>query len=66
VTAESLLLLVAVIILGMIASYFYGKYRQAHRDELRLKHLRNRRARADGHHQEKIRQAEEQVRRNKG
>lgn len=49
----SMLLLVAGIVVAIIAAYFYGKYRQANRDELRLKRLRNMRERAEGHYQEK-------------
>jgi uncharacterized membrane protein YqiK len=66
VTAENLLVLVLVIIIVILVGIISVWYRRAHREELRLKRLRKRRGRADGRYQEKIRQAEERIRRSKG
>jgi uncharacterized protein HemX len=67
VTAGSLsLLLVGVIIIAIPVSYFTGRYRQAHRHELKLKRLRNRSERTGRRHQEKIRQTEDRIRRDNG
>jgi uncharacterized membrane protein YqiK len=66
VAAESLLVLVLVIIILILLGVIYVWYRRAHRDEIKLKHLRKRRGRSDDRYQTKIRETEERIRRAKG